>query len=120
MTHPDKAQAVRTTELLLCPFCGGRAELKTGCYTQYVQCLKCGVMGNNLANKQECIEAWNTRAALSAIASPVEERTVTDNGISWETLCNQWAFKVANEIHLPYGEGSFAQLTRKRGDLLCR
>lgn len=59
-------------ELLNCPFCGGRAEIKVGGYTKYVACLNCEVMGPNLKDDGELIAAWNTRAALEARAPEAE------------------------------------------------
>lgn len=54
-------------ELLPCPFCGGRAEIKEGHYTQYAMCQKCDVMGPNLASREELADAWNTRAQGPAL-----------------------------------------------------
>lgn len=48
-------------ELKPCPFCGGRAAIQQGGFTKYVMCLKCEVMGPNLASDVELIDAWNRR-----------------------------------------------------------
>jgi Lar family restriction alleviation protein len=53
------------SELKPCPFCGGRAEIQRGAYTQYVMCLKCEVMGPNLSSDEELSDAWNRRAPAS-------------------------------------------------------
>lgn len=56
------------SELKPCPFCGERAELKTGIHTQYVICLSCETMGPNLASPSECVAAWNRRALTAALS----------------------------------------------------
>lgn len=63
--------------LLPCPFCGGRAEIQRGAYTKYVLCLKCAVMGPNLAADDELIAAWNRRAALTAQGGEQSADTVS-------------------------------------------
>lgn len=56
----------KNAELLPCPFCGGRAEVKVGAFTSYVMCLKCEVMGPNLSSYSELVQAWNRRALATA------------------------------------------------------
>jgi len=56
-------------ELKPCPFCGGRAVMKTGAVrfhvvTHYVRCEKCGSTqwsGKYKRTKEEAISVWNTR-----------------------------------------------------------
>lgn len=54
------------TELLSCPFCGGEAEVKYGCwdYNCYlVECKSCAgtVIDTRWDSPEEAIEAWNRR-----------------------------------------------------------
>ncbi|UEP23148.1 Lar family restriction alleviation protein [Burkholderia ambifaria] len=57
----DRSHNVTERELKPCPFCGGRAAIQQGGFTKYVMCLKCEVMGPNLASDVELIDAWNRR-----------------------------------------------------------
>jgi len=57
-------EEIDAPELKPCPFCGGRAEYKAGHYSGYVICLKCEVMGPNLAPIAASM-AWNDRADLA-------------------------------------------------------
>lgn len=77
----------KALELLPCPFCGGRAELKEGVHTQYVMCLSCEVMGPNLKDKAELIAAWNRRAREA-----------------WEGASGVEAFDPKRHVFVPSGD----------------
>ena len=53
-------------ELKICPFCGGKAELKHPDYEYYspswFKCTQCGAEGPTKASELEAQEAWNRRA----------------------------------------------------------
>ena len=74
------------SELKLCPFCGGEAEMLTaesmnGGYLFGIMCNDCRSRGDVYDTEAEAIEAWNTRA----------ERTchrVDVNGYSFRFECS--------------------------------
>ncbi len=66
------------SDLLPCPFCGSRAEIKVGGYTKYVMCLGCEVMGSNLSDDAELISQWNRRAPQPS--PPRAEVAIDDPG----------------------------------------
>jgi Lar family restriction alleviation protein len=76
-----------TSELKPCPFCGGEADFSLGkkgdgSDWHYVECteLGCGAVGHNptyadqnLQIRKVLIDAWNTRADLTAIEKGEKE-----------------------------------------------
>ena len=59
-------------KLLPCPFCGGKAEFRSGSSTTpYIRCRECGGRTKSSRNRANLIAAWNTRAS---------DRTTTRRG----------------------------------------
>ncbi|MBI1213604.1 MAG: restriction alleviation protein, Lar family [Alphaproteobacteria bacterium] len=69
-----------TNELAACPFCGGMALLDclTGDDSYFVQCAKCEIQQIANYTRDQAIERWNSRAALTAQRAPA----VTDERLS--------------------------------------
>ena len=54
----NDSQALRS-----CPFCGGKAEFRSGSSTTpYIRCMKCGGRTKSSRNRANLIAAWNKRA----------------------------------------------------------
>lgn len=52
-----------TVKLLPCPFCGGKAEFRSGSSTTpYIRCRECGGRTKSSRNRANLIAAWNRRA----------------------------------------------------------
>ncbi len=52
-----------TVKLLPCPFCGGKAEFRSGSSTTpYIRCKECGGRTKSSRNRANLIAAWNRRA----------------------------------------------------------
>lgn len=49
------------TELKLCPFCGGTANIAKGRIEFWTYCPHCGAQTELYETEQETIKAWNTR-----------------------------------------------------------
>ena len=46
-----------------CPFCGGKAEFRSGSSTTpYIRCRECGGRTKSSRNRANLIAAWNRRA----------------------------------------------------------
>jgi Lar family restriction alleviation protein len=46
-----------------CPFCGGKAEFRSGSSTMpYIRCRECGGRTKSSRNKANLIAVWNRRA----------------------------------------------------------
>lgn len=57
-----KLEPARTT-LRRCPFCGGKAEFRSGSSTTpYIRCRECGGRTKSSRNRANLIDAWNRRA----------------------------------------------------------
>lgn len=51
-------------ELKPCPFCGGKAEFRSGSSTTpYIRCRECGGRTKSSRDRANLIDAWNRRAA---------------------------------------------------------
>lgn len=70
-----------------CPFCGGKADVKTFVYVNYhsfVVCEKCGARTNEyqsvrlVKSEQEVIKAWNTRTPVEEVLARLEEVSFVD------------------------------------------
>lgn len=65
-------------DLKKCPFCGGEASLCNCAVMQNdkwmwsIECAKCGVIIDR-ENKNDVIEAWNTRKPMEKIIEQIEE-----------------------------------------------
>ena len=60
MTEHDGLE--RSSELLPCPFCGGKAEFRSGSSTTpYIRCRECGGRTKSSRNRANLIAAWNRR-----------------------------------------------------------
>lgn len=60
---------MRNLDLLLCPFCGSKAELKSdhrdlGGSLYWIACKECGCKQAPSIHKESVIKAWNTRKHL--------------------------------------------------------
>lgn len=45
-----------------CPFCGGKAEMRSGFDVKFLRCEKCGASaGGAWQNEKQAITSWNTR-----------------------------------------------------------
>lgn len=50
-------------ELKLCPFCGGKAEIREGSSTKpYIRCKRCGCRTGSSRYRGNLAKAWNARA----------------------------------------------------------
>lgn len=50
-------------ELKPCPFCGGKAEFRSGSSTTpYIRCKECGGRTKSSRNSANLVAAWNRRA----------------------------------------------------------
>ena len=79
----NKESQKKSNELLLCPFCGGEAELITTYDTEMVRCKKCfgktqTFTGDYYDEGQMCgmyaIPAWNTRKPMQNIVERLREK----------------------------------------------
>ena len=53
-----------TVKLLPCPFCGGKAEFRSGSSTTpYIRCKECGGRTKSSRNRANLIAAWNRRVS---------------------------------------------------------
>lgn len=74
------------SELKKCPFCGGKAGIRTVGYTDLVECSQCETRGVRSMNTQDVITHWNTRPIEDALRAENERlrsllRTVCNNGL---------------------------------------
>lgn len=71
-----KSGRVGQSELLRCPFCGGKAELVD--YAGYEVVCDCGASFCKLPSRRDCIAGWNTRAAAPTAELEREIRMMKD------------------------------------------
>jgi len=67
------------TELLPCPFCGGKAKLFPGRHSGYiVKCIKCPSEIGAIKTPIELIYLWNTRVS-DAVKLKLKNHTISEN-----------------------------------------
>lgn len=63
MTYEKPRLLDKPVKLLPCPFCGGKAEFRSGSSTTpYIRCRECGGRTKSSRNRANLIAAWNRRA----------------------------------------------------------
>ncbi len=63
--QPTVASPIEPVVMLPCPFCGGKAKVYGGAYSQETYdacCTKCHASTSGTVDKQETLDRWNKRA----------------------------------------------------------
>jgi Lar family restriction alleviation protein len=91
----EEGEALRSNDLLPCPFCGGKAKAwgpEDECYTGLfarVSC-HCGISTGNYRTQKEAIEKWNTRAGDEAVRVDPMVSPPNCHKVVWSRPCNSF------------------------------
>ena len=106
----------RTTELMPCPFCGGKATLRMcwmedGHRYRVVECVECGATtpGNYSEVGDQSAWDWNTRTPEQAIAATLGSGTCElkhaswdDGQCTWGCICSACDARFEHETGIGY------------------
>ena len=105
------------SELLKCPFCGGKDITYFFDITSGFVCEDCGVALDGFKTYEEAIKAWNTRKPMDMILERLEEEIKKCNRNYREYMRNFYAEGMSDARSTKYGINKAIEIIREEGGL---